>query len=271
MTSMERWDLVQSAGEPEDSSWIEDFADETLDDPEANVKFLDQVLPASRKATRDLRDSLRQLLPRRERAIVEISRAFGYLVSWPFSSPLQVGDIGVFDSKTSFTRLTSVSEIGMEIPRTEIVSEPVATDLHYTAGDVSIEETETGVRIEFGHTGGVFFLATGLSSQRVSDLAQFDQRVQALARSGKWQSEWNAVTETVKAEQAMFFIADEDGASVEVLGVTRSFHLASADKLPEAVGPHGMRSTVCVSPAVPFFRTTKINKSGRVKPVETFD
>ena len=272
MAPMERWDLVQSASEPGDSSWIEDFADETLGDPEANGQFLDQVLSPSRRASRNLRDSLRKLVPHRESASVAISRAFGYLVSWPVGSPHQIGDIGVFDSKTSFTKLTEISELGIEIPSTDIVTQPLATDLNYTTGDVSVVVTKTGVRLEFAQAGGAFFLATGLSSQRISGRAKFAQQLLELVRAEQWLAEWNAVTETVEARLALFFVAGEDDASVELLGDPRSPHAAATtDETPNIVSQHGMRLTAAAHGAVALFRTTEINKTGRFKVVQSFD
>jgi len=269
---MERWDLVQSTSDREDSSWIEDFAEETLGDSEASERFLDQALSPSTKARRDFRGSLRKLLPRHEGAIIEISRALGYLVSWPLGSAVRVGDIGFFDSGISFVRLTQMSELGVDMPPTEVVAEALPTDLKYTTGEVSVVVTGPSVRIQFARAGGAFFLATGLSSHRISSLPQFDQQVEALVGAGKWQEEWNAVTETVKARQVLFFVADEKGASVELLGGPRSLGVVSADEMPRVAEQHGMQLTYVASEgAVPLFRTAKVGKSGQLSLVRTFN
>ena len=267
---MERWDLVQSTSDREDSSWIEDFADETLGDSEASERFLDQVLSPSTKARRDFRGSLRKLRRPQETAIIETSQALGYLVSWPIGSAVRVGDIGSFDG-VSFLRLAEMSALGMDMPPTEVTTEALPSDLNYTTGDVSVVDTDPGVRIKFARAGGAFFLATGLSSHRTSSLPQFEQQVLELVRAGKWQKEWNAVTETIKARQVLFFIADEEGASVELLGGPRSLGVASADEMPTVVGHNGMKLTCVASQgAVPLFRTAKVSKSGRLSLVQTF-
>lgn len=269
---MERWDLVQSTSDREDSSWIEDFADETLGDTEASERFLGQALSPSTKARRDFRGNLRKLRPRHEAAIIEISRALGYLVSWPLGSAVHVGDIGFFDSGISFVRLTQMGELGTDMPPTEVVAEALPTDLNYTTGDVSVVVTDPGVRIEFARAGGAFFLATGLSSHRTSSLARFDQQVQALVGAGEWQEEWNAVTETVEARQVLFFVANEEGASVELAGGLRSLGMESADEIPKVAGHNGMQLTYVASQgAVPLFRTAKVSKNGRLSLVRTFN
>lgn len=268
---MERWDLVQSTSDREDSSWIEDFADEALGDTEAGERFLDQVLSPSTKARRDFRGSLRKLRPRHETAILEISRALGYLVSWPLGSGVNVGDIGFFDSGISFVRLTQTNALGMDMPPTEVVAEALPTDLNYTTGDVSIVVTDPGVRIEFARVGGAFFLATGLSSHRISSLPQFGQQVLALVRAGKWQEEWIAVTETVEARQVLFFVANEEGASVELVGGLRSLGVESADEIPKVAGHSGMQLTYIASQgAVPLFRAAKV-KRRRFSLFQTFN
>jgi hypothetical protein len=269
---MERWDLVQSTSDREDSSWIEDFADETLGDNEAGERFLDQVLSPSTKARRDFRGSLRKLRPWHETAITEISRTLRYLVSWPLGSAVHVGDVGFFDSGISFVRLTQMSALGTDMPPAEVVTEALPTDLNYTRGDVSVVVTDPGVRIEFAAAGAAFFLATGLSSHRISSLPQFDQEIQALVRAGKWQEEWNAVTETVEARQVLFFVANEDGASVELLGDPRSLGVVSADEMPQVVGHNGMQlNCVASQGAVPLFRTVKVSKNRRLSLVRTFN
>src|SRR5579859_2842754 len=111
---MERWDLVQSTSEAEDSSWIEAFADETLGESDANERFLGQALSPSTKARRDFRGSLRKLVSQHQDApATEISRALGYLVAWPLGSAVRVGDVGSFTSDISFARLTSLSALGV--------------------------------------------------------------------------------------------------------------------------------------------------------------
>lgn len=269
---MERWDLVQSTSDREDSSWIEGFADETLGDTEAGERFLDQVLSPSTKARRDFRGILRKLRPRHETAITEISRALGYLVSWPLGAAVRVGDVGFFDSGISFVRLTQMSTLGMDMPPTEVVAQALPADLRHTRGDVSVVVTDPGVRIEFARAGGAFFLATGLSSQRISSLPQVGHQIQALAAAGKWQEEWNAVTETVEARQVLFFVANEDGASVEILGGPRSLGVGSADDVPQIVSQNGMQFTYVASQgAVPLFRTVKAGRSGQLSLVRTFN
>src|SRR5690242_8553894 len=100
---MERWDLVQSASDQDDASWIEDVADEALGDSEVKERFLQQVLSPATKARRDFRDSLRKLIPANQNSsIVQVSRKLGYLVAWPPGATLSVGDIGTFDSGISF-------------------------------------------------------------------------------------------------------------------------------------------------------------------------
>jgi len=155
---------------------------------------------------------------------------------------------------------------------TEVVAEALPAELNYTTSDVSVVVTGPGVRIEFARAGGAFFLATDLRSHRISSLPQFDEQVQALVRARRWQEEWNVVTETVEARQVLFFVANEEGASVELLGGPRSLGVESTDEMPKVAGHNGMQLTYVASQgAVPLFRAAKVSKSGRLRLVRTFD
>ncbi|MGH3193147.1 MAG: hypothetical protein ACRDPY_41200 [Streptosporangiaceae bacterium] len=266
---MERWDLVQSTSEAEDSSWIEAFADETLGESDANERFLGQVLSPSTKARRDFRGSLRKLVSQHQDApVTEISRALGYLVAWPLSSAVRVGDVGSFTSDISFARLTSLSALGVDIPGE--AADRTLADVNYTIGDVSTVVTDQVIHLEFARPGGVFFLASGLRSRRIDDLPRLSRQILALVDAGQWQEDWNVVTEATEAELVLFFVADEEGASVELLGGPRSLVPEWADGTPRLVRNNGIRICYVAGPGTtPLFKAARVRRR-LFSPVATF-
>ena len=270
---MERWDLVQSAGDRDDASWIEDVAGEALGDGDARERFLQQVLSPFTKARRDFQGGLRRLISQHQDAHVkEISRALGYLVVWPPGSAIRLGDIVSFSSGASVVRLTHFSALGGNTPHGEETAE-AATEMSYTTGDVSVVVTDPRVRIEFARPGAAFFLAAGLRSRRIGDLPLLARRVGALAGAGDWPEEWNVVTEIVEADLVLFFVAKDSGAAVEFFGGPRSLGLTPGDETPKVARQSGMQVTYAAGPGtVPLFRAAKAGKGGAapLTPVQSY-
>jgi hypothetical protein len=276
---MERWDLVQSASDQDDASWIEDVADEALGEGEAKERFLQQVLSPATKARRDFRDSLRKLVsPHQDSAIIQISRKLGYLVSWPPITALSIGDVGTFDNVVSFVKQANIRELGVgfqnvrtRVIRVKGISEAAgAVELNCVTGDVSTIRTDTGVRYEFARGGTAFFQASG-ARRRQASIPLLENQVQELVRQEKWQKDWNVVAETVEASQVLFFIANEDAAAVEFTGDPGSVRPEETGEPPRIIKQHGMRATfVAGQGAVPLFQTVKLNRSGRLDRVRTF-
>src|SRR5690348_12282558 len=146
---MERWDLVRSPGEPDDTSWLEDAADEALSDRDASERFLQEVLSPSTKASRDFRGGLRRLISQSQDVrIKEISRTLGYIVVWPPGSAVRIGDVGSFPSDVSFTCQTQISALGIDMPL-EVVVEEATTNMLYSTSDVSTAVNDQSLRVGF--------------------------------------------------------------------------------------------------------------------------
>ncbi len=111
--------------------------------------------------------------------------------------------------------------------------------------------------------GAAFFLAAGLRSRRIGDLPLLARRVGALAGAGDWPEEWNVVTEIVEAGLVLFFVAKDNGASVEFLGGPRSLGLTPGDETPKVTRQNGLQVTyVAGAGAVPLFRAARAGKGG---------
>jgi hypothetical protein len=257
---MSRNDPVQSVGEPDDSSRLEEVAGRVLRDPAANERFLDEVLSPSAKQSRSFRGGLQDLISRHQDVnIKEISRELGYLVVWPPGSAIRIGDIGSFRSGITFVVKTQLSELRPDAIFTE-VEVPVA-DLIYSTGDVSVTADGLTTRIDFGRAGATFFSASGLRNRRISNYSEVERLVRSLIENRMWSADWNVVTEVVEADQMLLLVAGDADASVVLRGVG-----SSEPGLPGEpayiLRQTQMRQTFQAGPGVvPLFRAIEVSES----------
>ena len=268
---MDRPDVVQSASEPEDSSWIEDVADRVLSDPGMKEQFLQQVLSPVANTSRNLRNLVSGL---RNSNVKEISRSLGYLVAWPPGSEIRLGDVGSFASGVSFIAQTQLSALGIKVPVR--FNRGPAADVRQTSGDVSVRPGEAGTRIDFGRPGATFFSASDVRVRSIGWNEELEHRVISRAEAGEWPREWRVVTETAEAGIVMVLVANVADADVEFHDADLSTGvLRSGDKPPMVFRQAGMQLVYVSRPgvkALPLFRLMKVDgHPRRMTPVNTFD
>lgn len=148
----------------------------------------------------------------------EIYGGLRYLATWPPSSQVEVGDVGIFADR-SFERHLSLDDLGIEAtPRrgTEVrergwasaktkLLRPVVAAAAPLGGVAAGVETE--VRFEGKH-------ATLLRAERSREygLDRLDQVWQELLRlheEGKWQEDWTLVTHVIRASRMVVLISKD--------------------------------------------------------------
>jgi hypothetical protein len=268
---MSRNDPVQSVGEPDDASRLEEVADRVLRDPAANERFLDEVLSPGAKLSRSFRGGLQDLISRHQDAnIKEISRELGYLVVWPPGSAIRVGDIGSFRSGISFVVQTQLSELRPDAAFAEV--EAPAPDLRHSTSDVSVTVDGPVTRIDFGRAGATFFSASGLRNRRISDYSEVERQIRSLLGDRLWSADWVVVTEVLEADQVLLLVANDANASVELRGVD-SRGLDIPGESAYVARQTGMQLTFLAGRGVvPLFRAMEVSesRSGKLTPRNTF-
>lgn len=268
---MDRPDVVQSASEPEDSSWIEDVADRVLSDPGVKEQFLLHALSPVANNSRNLRNLVSGL---RNSNVKQISRSLGYLLAWPPGSEIRLGDVGSFASGVSFVAQTQLSALGIAVPVR--LNRGSADDVLETTGDVTVRPGEAGTRIDFGHPGATFLSATDVRVRSIVWNAELEHRVISRAEAGEWLREWRVVTETAEARLVVVLVAKVADAYVEFRDVDLSIGaLRSGGERPVVSRQEGMQFVYVSRPAVkavPLFRLMKVDgHNRRMTPVNTFD
>jgi hypothetical protein len=257
---MSRNDPVQSVGEPDDASRLEEVADRVLRDPAANERFLDEVLSPAAKQSRSFRGGLQDLISRHQDAnIKEISRELGYLVVWPPGSAIRIGDIGYFRSGISFVVKTQLSELRPGAAFTE-VEIPVG-DLRHSTDGVSVTVDGPVTRFDFRRAGATFFSASGVRHRRIRDYSEVEPQIRSLIENRMWSADWSVVTEVIEADQVLLLVADDADASVELRGVGSS-GLGVPGESANVVRQALMQRTFVAGPGVvPLFRAVEVSES----------
>ena len=253
---------MQSVGEPDDASRLEEVADRVLRDPAANESFLDEVLSPAAKQSRNFRSNLRDLISgnQRDANLKEISRELGYLVVWPPVSAIRLGDIGSFRSGLSFVVETQLGELRPDAALAEVVEAP-APDLRHSTSDVSVIVDGPVTRIYFGRAGAIFFAASGLRSLRIADYSEVERQIRSLLETGTWSADWDVVTEVLEADRVLLLVANGAGASVELRGIDLP-RLGAVGESADVTRQNQMQFTFLGGPGVvPLFRAVEVSES----------
>jgi hypothetical protein len=257
---MDRWDLVQPPGDPDDSSWLEEAADRALHDRATNESFLQDVLSPVTKLSRNFRGGISNLVSRHQYSnIIEMSQKLGCLVVWPPGLPIRVGDVGTFLSGISFARQTELSALDINVSF-EPEAEP--TTFKYSTDGLSVSVDGPVSRVDFPESGGTFLFATGLRGRRISDVPKMAQQVALLFARNQWPEEWHIVTEVMEADLFLLLVANDAGASVELHGIDLTSATHRQPHVSPTIGRQtATQSTFIVGPdAVPFFKAMKVNR-----------
>jgi hypothetical protein len=146
-----------------------------------------------------------------------------YLGSWPPSSPVEVGDIGVFEDR-SLERQVSIGELGIEVTtrrgadvqergwasrKTRIVRPKVAGAAPLESGVGAGAELE--VRFEAKHA--ILLRAERSREESLDRLDRVREELLRLHDEEKWRDEWVLVTHVIRADRMVALISKERDTS----------------------------------------------------------
>lgn len=195
----------------------------------------------------------------------ELRQQFGYRATWLPNVSLDLGLVGRINSDGSFQRTSSLSERNIGFAAS---SGPGTSDYSYssksgvsisfkasgqapTAGSV-LGQADAGCTIGFSQDSGVVFAARACSIASISNLDAVTQDVLASYASGTWQEDEVLVTDVVTADTASIFVAQTQGAKVELrasgtLQPGTPLGLASVDADFQAAYESGLAFTAIAS------------------------
>lgn len=146
-----------------------------------------------------------------------------YYANFPPNRRVELGDYGTVKNGI-FSRIGPGATLGVTLSESQ-VGHP-GTFQFTSAGNVGIHLGGAGAiagglgkanaKIEFGSSGGVFFVAAGAEVQEFADMGALRKQVLELFFADGWAPEWALVTRRVVAEALTLVVSQEPGAFIEL-------------------------------------------------------
>jgi hypothetical protein len=149
----------------------------------------------------------------------ETRGCFERLPVWLPGTPMDLGDVGVFDD-AGWVKHTTLAALGIGfVP--DVAGAPV--DFNYSSHDGAqvstwlaasgdptgsgIVEGNAGLRIRFSRPGAFVLKANAVRVDRIANLADVDRRILARHAGGTWPTEWVLVSEVARGGPAVTVVS----------------------------------------------------------------
>lgn len=204
--------------------------------------------------------------------VKELRDFFRYIPTWLPTTPLSLGDIGIFQNN-EFIPISNVSELNIDF---STIHSENGVDLHYSSEGIEIINNENLTKLESDHDinkislsikfpreNAILFSANGIFTSRIKNQITLGKKVLSLNQKNKWNLRWIIITELLQAECATILISNSKNAEIElsVIGAFGSGIVDIADsKLNFKVKNSKNLSTKIISQKslTPLFRASRL-------------
>lgn len=158
----------------------------------------------------------------------EMKKKFGYYATWNPGVHLKLGDIGTFKGNI-FTKISDLESLGITFEVSTDITK--ATLEHSSKGSVSVTtklagtlapqgsvltSADAGIIVEFEKQKSCLFKANDTTSPSIKDTISLGIKILELYHQGKWNQDWEVITELVEAESATIIISNNANSKIEL-------------------------------------------------------